>query len=146
MTCSQQWTQQMRAETVRVLDGLNDKTKAQQAFLNSCSDAIWISDDERKEIRWLLAALIDHRRRVRITVRLWRTLGPEESVDRALAAETSDLLDEHRHFGPFIAQWRAVVTARTRVERREFWRSMMEIAELNLVDDHPTEQIEAPSR
>ena len=49
-----------------------------------------------------------------------------------LVAETVDLLDESRHFVPFIAQWRAVVIEHTRVERKNFWRSMIELAESNL--------------
>ena len=92
----------MRAEAVRVLHELNESTKAQQAFLNSCGDATWISDDERRAIRWLLSALIEHRRRVRITARMWRTLSPAESVGSELVSDTADLLDESRYFAPFI--------------------------------------------
>jgi hypothetical protein len=125
---------QMRAEAGRVLDELNESTKAQQAFLNSCGDATWISDDERRAIRWLLSALIDHRRRVRITARLWRTLNPAEPVGCELVAETAELLDESHHFAPFIAQWREAVIGQTRMERKRFWRSMIELAELNLGD------------
>ena len=44
-------------------DELNESTKAQQAFLNSGGAATWNSDEERRAIRWLLSALIDHRRR-----------------------------------------------------------------------------------
>jgi hypothetical protein len=123
---------QMRIEAARVLHELNESTKAQQAFLNSCGDATWISDDERRAIRWLLSALIEHRRRVRITARLWRTLSPAEAVGSELVSETVDLLDESRYFTPFIAQWRAVVLGHTRVERKNFWRSMIELAQLNL--------------
>ena len=39
----------MRVEAVRVLHELNESTKAQQAFLNSCGDATWITDDERRQ-------------------------------------------------------------------------------------------------
>jgi hypothetical protein len=123
---------QMRGETVRVLTTLNESTKAQQAFLNSCSDAPWIGEEDRTAIRWLLAALIDHRRRVRIAIRLWRTLNADEPASGGLVAETTDLLDENRHFEPFIAQWRARVLSQTRLERNTFWRQMMETAELNI--------------
>jgi hypothetical protein len=122
----------MRVEAARVLHELNESTKAQQAFLNSCGDATWISDDERRAIRWLLSALIDHRRRVRIAARLWRTLNPAEPVGSELVSDTVDLLDESRYFAPFIAQWRAVVIGQTRMERKTFWRGMIELAELNL--------------
>jgi hypothetical protein len=122
----------MRVEATRVLNELNESTKAQQAFLNSCSDATWITDEERRAIRWLLSALIEHRRRVRITVRLWRTLNPAEPVGSELVSETVDLLDENRYFAPFIAQWRAAVIGQTRVERTLFWRNMIELAQMNL--------------
>jgi hypothetical protein len=122
----------MRGDAVRVFDELNESTKAQQALLNSCGDATWIGDEERRAIHWLLSALIDHRRRIRVTGRLWRTLNPDEPVPCALVTETTELLDENRHFAPFIAQWRAVVIGRTRSERKEFWRSMIELAEMNL--------------
>lgn len=123
---------QMRVEAARVLLELNESTKAQQAFLNSCCDATWISDDERRAIRWLLSALIEHRRRVRITARLWRSLSPSEPVGRELVSETADLLDESQYFTPFIAQWREVVIGRTRVDRKTFWRNMIALAEQNL--------------
>ncbi|MET0702020.1 MAG: hypothetical protein ABWY93_20390 [Mycobacterium sp.] len=122
----------MRGDAVRVFDELIESTKAQQAFLNSCCDATWVSDEERRAIRWLLSALVDHRRRVRITGRLWRTLIPTEPVPCELVTDTNELLDENRHFAPFIAQWRAVVIGRTRVERDDFWRSLIELAEQNL--------------
>jgi len=123
---------QMRAEAVRVLHELNESTKAQQAFLNSCGDATWIGDDERRAIRWLLSALVDHRRRVRITARLWRTLNPAEPVGGDLVADTVALLDENQSFTPLLAQWRAIVIGQTRLERTSFWRHLIEIAELNL--------------
>ncbi len=126
---------QMRVEAARALDELNESTKAQQAFLNSCGDAAWISDDERRAIRWLLAALIEHRRRIRITARLWRSLSPSEPVDGKLVSETTDLLDESRYFTPFVAQWRDVVVGQTRLERTRFWRSMIELAERNLEEE-----------
>jgi hypothetical protein len=72
----QQVGAQMRGDAVRVFDELNESTKAQQAFRNSCCDATWISEEERRAIHWLLSALIDHRRRIRVTGRLWRTLNP----------------------------------------------------------------------
>jgi len=125
---------QMRAEAVRVLHELNESTKAQQAFLNSCGDATWISDDERRAIRWLLSALVEHRRRVRITARMWRTLSPAESVGSELVSDTAELLDESRDFAPFIDQLRSVVIGQTRLERKLFWRSMIELAEQNLGD------------
>ena len=125
---------QMRTEAVRVLHELNESTKAQQAFLNSCGDATWISDDERRAIRWLLSALVEHRRRVRITARMWRTLSPTESVGSELVSDTADLLDESRYFAPFIDQLRSVVIGQTRLERKRFWRSMIELAEQNLGD------------
>lgn len=125
---------QMRAEAVRVLHELNESTKAQQAFLNSCGDATWISDDERRAIRWLLSALVEHRRRVRITARMWRTLSPTESVGSELVSDTAELLDESRYFAPFIDRWRSVVIGQTRLERKRFWRSMIELAEQNLGD------------
>lgn len=125
---------QMRTEAVRVLHELNESTKAQQAFLNSCGDATWISDDERRAIRWLLSALVEHRRRVRITVRMWRTLSPTESVGSELVSDTADLLDESRYFAPFIDQWRSAVIGQTRLERKRFWRNMIELAERNLGD------------
>jgi len=125
---------QMRTEAVRVLHELNESTKAQQAFLNSCGDATWISDDERRAIRWLLSALVEHRRRVRITARMWRTLSPTESVGGELVSDTADLLDESRYFAPFIDQLRSVVIGQTRLERKRFWRSMIELAEQNLGD------------
>lgn len=130
---------QVRGETVRVLTALNESTKAQQAFLNSCSDAPWIGDDDRTAIRWLLAALIDHRRRVRVAIRLWRTLNADEPASRGLVSETTDLLDENRHFTPFISQWRAVVLRQTRLERNTFWRKMMETAELNIHESREAE-------
>ena len=130
---------QMRAEAVRVLHELNESTKAQQAFLNSCGDATWISDDERRAIRWLLAALVEHRRRVRITARIWRTLSPTESVGSELVSDTAELLDESRYFAPFIEQWRSVVIGQTRLERKRFWRSMIELAEQNLGDRNAAE-------
>ena len=125
---------QMRTEAVRVLHELNESTKAQQAFLNSCGDATWISDDERRAIRWLLSALVEHRRRVRITARMWRTLSPTESVGSELVSDTADLLDESRYFAPFIDQWRSAVIGQTRLERKRFWRNMIELAEQNLGD------------
>ena len=124
----------MRVEAVRVLHELNESTKAQQAFLNSCGDATWISDDERRAIRWLLSALVEHRRRVRITARMWRTLSPAESVGSELVSDTAELLDESRYFAPFIDQWRSAVIGQTRLERKRFWRNMIELAEQNLVD------------
>ena len=130
---------QMRTEAVRVLHELNESTKAQQAFLNSCGDATWISDDERRAIRWLLSALVEHRRRVRITARMWRTLSPTESVGGELVSDTADLLDESRYFAPFIDQLRSVVIGQTRLERKRFWRSMIELAEQNLGDRDTTE-------
>ncbi|MDX1888071.1 hypothetical protein [Mycolicibacterium sp. 050158] len=135
---------EIRLETARVLHDLNESTKAQQAFLNSCSDATWVSEDERRAIRWLLSALIEHRRRVRVTARLWRTLSSTEPVPSELVTETAELLDESRYFEPFIAQWRAVVVGRTRVERTNFWRSMIELAQLNL-DDRMTVEPQAPT-
>ncbi|TQR82723.1 hypothetical protein D8S82_30740 [Mycobacterium hodleri] len=125
---------QMRTEAVRVLHELNESTKAQQAFLNSCGDATWISDDERRAIRWLLSALVEHRRRVRITARMWRTLSPAESVGSELVSDTAELLDESRYFAPFIDQWRSAVIGQTRLERKRFWRNMIELAEQNLGD------------
>ncbi|KQY04675.1 hypothetical protein ASD37_22635 [Mycobacterium sp. Root135] len=125
---------QMRTEAVRVLHELNESTKAQQAFLNSCGDATWISDDERRAIRWLLSALVEHRRRVRITARMWRTLSPTESVGSELVSDTADLLDESRYFAPFIDEWRSAVIGQTRLERKRFWRNMIELAEQNLGD------------
>lgn len=125
---------QMRTEAVRVLHELNESTKAQQAFLNSCGDATWISDDERRAIRWLRSALVEHRRRVRITARMWRTLSPAESVGSELVSDTAELLDESRYFAPFIDQWRSAVIGQTRLERKRFWRNMIELAEQNLGD------------
>ena len=80
MSHQQQLGAQMRGDAVRVFAELNESTKAQQAFLNSCGDATWISEEERRAIHWLLSALIDHRRRIRVTGRLWRTLNPTEPV------------------------------------------------------------------
>lgn len=134
MTVSQAPAAQMRIEAIRVLHELNESTKAQQAFLNSCGDATWISDDERRAIRWLLSALVEHRRRVRIIARMWRTLNPDESAGSELVSDTAELLDESRYFAPFIDQWRSVVIGQTRLERKRFWRSMIELAELNLGD------------
>lgn len=122
----------MREQAVRRLDELNEITKAQQAFLNSCSDATWITDEQRYEIRWLLSALIDHRRRVRVTARLWRTLTPTEQVGHGLVAETTELIDENGYFAPLIERWRSIIVARTTSERKLFWFSMMELAERNL--------------
>jgi hypothetical protein len=144
MSFDQVPTAQMRIEATRVLHELNESTKAQQAFLNSCGDATWVSDDERRAIRWLLSALIEHRRRVRITARLWRTLTPAEPVGSELVSETVDLLDEGRYFAPFIAQWRAVVIGQTRVERKKFWRSMLELAQLNLEERDAVEACASP--
>jgi hypothetical protein len=125
---------QMRDEAVRVLHELNESTKAQQAFLNSCGDATWVGDEERRAIRWLLSALVDHRRRVRITARLWRTLNPAEPVGGDLVSDTVALLDENQSFTPLLEQWRAMVIGQTRLERNSFWRNLIEIAELNLVE------------
>lgn len=122
----------MRGDAVRVFAELNETTKAQQAFLNSCGDAVWMSEDERHAIRWLLTALIDHRRRIRVTSRLWRTLVATEPVPCDLVTSTTELLEENRHFAPFIARWRTVVVGRTRMERNDLWHSMIELAELNL--------------
>ena len=122
----------LRAQIIGSLDDISESAKSQQALLNSCSDATWITDEERGAVRWLLSALIEHRRRVRVIARLWRTLGPDEPVGGALAAETAELIDENAHFRPFIEQWRSVVTERTRLERQAFWRQMIELAELNL--------------
>ncbi|WP_178358839.1 hypothetical protein [Mycolicibacterium hippocampi] len=132
MSHQQEAGARMRGDAVRVFGELNDSAKAQQALLNSCGEAAWITDEERRAIRWLLSALIEHRRRIRVTARLWRSLNPEEPVPCALVTETTELLDEHRHFEPFIARWRAVVINRARIDRTEFWRSMIELAELNL--------------
>lgn len=132
MSHLQQVGAQMRGDAVRVFGELNESTKAQQALLNSCGDATWISDEEGRQIRWLLSALIEHRRRIRVTARLWRSLNPDEPVPCALVSDTTDLLDEHRHFGPFIAQWRAAVIERNSTDRKNFWRSTIELAELNL--------------
>lgn len=120
------------AEEARILDDLNQSIKVQQAFLNSCGDATWIGDEERRAIRWLLSALIDHRRRVRTAARLWRTLGTDEPAPSCLVAETVELIDENRRFGPFIARWRAAVVEQARTERKDLWRSMLELAEANL--------------
>lgn len=119
-------------EEARILLQLNDAIKAQQAFLNSCSDATWVSADERVAIRWLLGALVDHRRRVRTAARLWRTLHPDEDASPELRRETVELLDENRSFRPYIAQWRGVVVGHARVERTDMWRSMRELADTNL--------------
>lgn len=124
----------IKAEAVRVLDELNETTKSQQAFLKSCGDAVWIGDEERRAIRWLLSALVEHRRRLRTAVRMWRAMGHDEPAGRALVALTADLLDENRSFAPFVAQWRDAVVGRLLVERNTFWRSMIELAEANLVD------------
>lgn len=130
----------MRGDAVRVFAELNETTKAQQAILNSCADASWISDEQLRAIRWLLSALIEHRRRIRVTGRLWRSLNAADPVPCELVTETTELLDEHRHFEPFIAQWRAVVIGRTRVERQNFWRAVIELAETNLHDTSGAEQ------
>ncbi|MHA3023457.1 hypothetical protein ACXPWS_24715 [Mycobacterium sp. BMJ-28] len=124
----------IQAETVRVLDDLSETTKSQQAFLKSCGDAAWIGDDERRAIRWLLSALVEHRRRLRTTARMWRTMGHDEPAGRVLVAVTADLLDENRTFGPFVAQWREAVVANLTLDRKIFWRSMIELAEANLAD------------
>ncbi|MEU0495398.1 hypothetical protein [Mycobacterium sp. NPDC006124] len=139
MTTDRLPTTPMRAEAIRVLHELNESTKAQQAFLNSCGDATWIDDDERRSIRWLLSALIEHRRRVRITTRMWRTLHSSEPVSSELVADTAELLDESRYFTPIIAQWRSVVIGQTRFERKRFWRTMLELAEQNLGDQDTAE-------
>lgn len=120
------------SDEAQVLCELNHSIKAQQAFLNSCGDATWMSEEERRVVRWLLSALIDHRRRVRITARLWCALHPNEPVPSALVTETVELIDENRRFVPHIAQWRAIVVGRNRVERADLWRSMLELAESNL--------------
>ncbi|MET0473831.1 MAG: hypothetical protein ABW001_04245 [Mycobacterium sp.] len=130
----------VRGEAVRVLTALSESAKAQQAFLNSCSDATWISGDERSAIRWLLAALIDHRRRVRVAIRLWRTLTAGEQASSELVSETAELLDENSHFAPFISQWRDVVIHQTRMERTTFWRRMVELAELNIQESRETDE------
>ncbi|CAN5124832.1 hypothetical protein BH11ACT6_BH11ACT6_48830 [soil metagenome] len=134
------------SDEAEALRELNESIKAQQAFLNSCGDATWISEEERRVVRWLLSALIDHRRRVRITTRLWCALNPNEPVPSALVAETVELIDENRRFVPYIAQWRATVVSRTRVERAELWRSMLELAESNLNQVGDVEQTLAASR
>lgn len=125
-------TRGVRAETVDVLADLNEAVKAQQAFLNSCADALWASADQRRAIRWLLAALIDHRRRIRAVLRLWRTLSASDPVERALVAETTELLDENRRFAPYVDAWRAVATGQLRSERQVFWHQMAELAQCNL--------------
>lgn len=123
-----------RVEEAAILDDLNQSIKVQQAFLNSCADSTWIGDEERQAIRWLLSALIDHRRRVRTSARLWRTLGADEPTPRCLVAETVELIDENRRFEPFIARWRAAAVEQARAQRKELWRSMLELAEANLDD------------
>lgn len=130
----------MRGDAVRVFAELNESTKAQQAFLNSCSDTVWMSDDERHAIRWLLSALVDHRRRIRVTGRLWRTLIATEPVPCDLVTQTTELLEENRHFAPFISRWRSVVVGRTRMERNDLWRSMIELAEMNLAGARGAEE------
>jgi hypothetical protein len=127
------WTP-AHVEEARILEDLNQSIKVQQAFLNSCADATWIGDEERRAIRWLLSALIDHRRRVRTAARLWRTLGADGPTPCSLVAETVELIDENRRFEPFIARWRAAVVEQTRAERKALWRSMLELAEANLDD------------
>jgi len=130
----------MRGDAVRVFSELNESTKAQQAFLNSCSDALWMNEDERRAVRWLLSALVDHRRRIRVTSRLWRTLLATEPVPCDLVTQTTELLEENRHFAPFIARWRSVVVGRTRMERNDLWHSMIELAELNLAGADAAEE------
>ncbi|GAS99259.1 uncharacterized protein RMCC_6224 [Mycolicibacterium canariasense] len=124
----------IQAEAVRVLDELNDTAKSRQAFLKGCGDAAWIDDEQRRAIRWLLSALVEHRRRLRTAARIWRAMGHDEPAGRALVAATADLLDENRSFAPFVAQWRDAVVVRLSMERDSFWRSMLELAEANLVD------------
>jgi hypothetical protein len=124
----------IHADAIRVLNELNETTKAQQAFLKSCGDAAWIGDDERRAIRWLLTALVEHRRRLRTAVRMWRAMGHDEPAGRALVAVTVDLLDENRSFTPFVAQWREAVVGRVSLERNDFWRSMIELAQSNLTE------------
>lgn len=135
-----------REEVVRRLDELNDTTKAKQAFLNSCSDATWITDEQRCEIRWLLDALIEHRRRVRTMTRIWRSMSPQENVSHSLVGETSSLIDESDYFSPFIDKWRSVVVGRTSCDRQAFWRSMRELAELNLSEATEVEEARADGR
>ena len=132
MTSAQ--NRRIQTEAVRVLDDLNETTKSRQAFLKSCGDAAWLGDDERRAIRWVLSALVEHRRRLRATARMWRALGVDEPADRALVAITGDLLDEDRYFAPIVAQWREAVVGRIYLERNTFWRSMIELAEANLTD------------
>lgn len=126
----------IQAEAIRVLEELNDTTKAQQAFLKSCGDAAWIGDEERSAIRWLLSALVEHRRRLRTTTRMWRAMAHDEPAGRALVAVTVELLDENSSFAPFVAQWREAVVGRVSLERNIFWRSMIELAQSNLTDAH----------
>ncbi len=38
----------IHADAIRVLNELNETTKAQQAFLKSCGDAAWIGDAPRQ--------------------------------------------------------------------------------------------------
>lgn len=124
----------IKAEAIRVLDELNDTTKAQQAFLKSCGDAAWIGDEERRAIRWLLSALVEHRRRLRTATRLWRAMAHDEPAGRSLVAVTVELLDENTSFAPFVAQWREAVVGQVSLERNIFWRSMIELAQSNLTD------------
>lgn len=122
----------MRGNVIAALNELQELAKSQQALLNSCSDAAWTTVDDREAIRWLLDALGEHRRRVRITTRLWRTLADGESLDGRLVAETSALFDENGYFVPHLAKWRDIVTERTVIERKVFWRNMITLAQGNL--------------
>ena len=130
----------VREDVVTALKGLHEFTKAQQAFLNSCSDAAWVTDEDRRAIRWLLDALAEHRRRVRVTLRLWRTLSERERLDGRLVAETSALLDENHYFVPHLAKWREIVTERTAAERKAFWDNMITLAQRNLDSTFPAGQ------
>lgn len=116
----------------QALQSLNDVIKTQQAFLNSCMDQTWIGDEERQAIRWLLSAMVDHRRRIRVAARVWRTLRPREPVAAALVAETAELIDEYRRFVPYVDRWRALIIDRNRAERGDLWRGLLELAQANL--------------
>ncbi|KPH20752.1 hypothetical protein AN948_05165 [Rhodococcus sp. ADH] len=121
-----------RDGVVKALCALNDTTKRQQSLLNSCSDAEWLGEDERRAVRSLLDALIEHRRRVRVMIRLWRSLCLDDVLEEGLVRETSQIIDENRYFVPHVDKWRNAVIKREGLERELFWRGMIDLAQANL--------------
>lgn len=132
MTATAVDTALLRTRIIDVLHDLEESIKGQTALLNGCCDADWIDEDARASVRWLLSALREHRRRVRQTARVWRTLAKDDSVHDELVSVTEEILDEHRYFRPYVENWRMATVAGIRSDRQAFWNDVMQLAQANL--------------